>query len=117
MDGLLGADLIGFHIQAHCNNFQETVDRALESRVERERFAVKRHGQTTLVRPFPMSVDFRNAKVEAIGSGSPYVRRTELSKTGHGSKLLGIGVDRMDYTKGIIERFRGVERFLEGCPF
>ncbi len=42
LDGMLGADLIGFHIQAHCNNFQETVDRALESRVDREHFAVKR---------------------------------------------------------------------------
>ena len=62
LDGLLGADLVGFHIQAHCNNFLETVDRALESRIEWERFAVKRHGHTTLVRPFPISVDFRGTR-------------------------------------------------------
>ena len=56
LDGLLGADLIGFHIQAHCNNFLDTVDRALESRIDRERFAVNRGGHLTLVRPFPISV-------------------------------------------------------------
>jgi trehalose 6-phosphate synthase len=117
LDGLLGADLIGFHIQAHCNNFLETVNRALESRIEWERFAVKRRGQTTLVRPFPISVDFREKPVETAGSVSPYVRRTDLLKE-HGieASFMGIGVDRIDYTKGIIERFRGVERFLERWP-
>ena len=65
LDGLLGADLVGFHTQAHCNNFLETVDAALESRIEWERFAVKRKDQTTLVRPFPISVDFRESQSEA----------------------------------------------------
>lgn len=117
LDGLLGADLIGFHIQAHCNNFLETVNRALESRIEWERFAVKRQGQTTLVRPFPISVDFRENPVEAAGSVSQYVRRTSLLKEqGIEVSFMGVGVDRIDYTKGIIERFRGVERFLERWP-
>src|SRR5450755_2840695 len=58
LDGLLGADLIGFHIQSHCNNFLETVDRVLESRIDREHFAVNRRGHHTLVRPFPISVAF-----------------------------------------------------------
>jgi trehalose 6-phosphate synthase len=117
LDGLLGADLIGFHIQAHCNNFLETVNRALESRIEWERFAVKRHGQTTLVRPFPISVDFRESQVEGGEPVSPYVRRTALLKNlGIEASFMGVGVDRIDYTKGIIERFRGVERFLERWP-
>ena len=117
LDGLLGADLIGFHIQAHCNNFLETVNRALESRIEWERFAVKRHGQTTLVRPFPISVDFRENQVEGTEPVSPYVRRTSILKEqGIEASFMGIGVDRIDYTKGIIERFRSVERFLERWP-
>src|SRR5207237_5132443 len=58
LDGLLGADLVGFHVQSHCNNFLETVDRALESRIEWERFAVNREGHLTMVRPFPISVSF-----------------------------------------------------------
>ena len=70
LDGLLGADLIGFHIQAHCNNFLETVDAALESRIEWERFAVKRDDHTTLVRPFPISVDFRESQSEPGAAAS-----------------------------------------------
>lgn len=117
LEGLLGADLVGFHIQAHCNNFLETVDRALECRIEWERFAVKRHDQTTLVRPFPISVDFRDSPVERKDSASPYVLRASLLKNqGIEARFLGIGVDRIDYTKGIIERFRGIERFLEKWP-
>jgi trehalose 6-phosphate synthase len=117
LDGLLGADLVGFHIQAHCNNFLETVDAALESRIEWERFAVKRNGQTTLVRPFPISVDFRESQSELGSVVSPYELRASLLKSlGVKASFLGIGVDRIDYTKGIVERFRGVERFLEKYP-
>ncbi len=117
LDGLLGADLVGFHIQAHCNNFLETVDAALESRIEWERFAVKRNGQTTLVRPFPISVDFRESQSEPGAAVSPYELRASLLKNlGVKASFLGIGVDRIDYTKGIVERFRGIERFLEKYP-
>ena len=117
LDGLLGADLVGFHIQAHCNNFLETVDAALESRIEWERFAVKRNNHTTLVRPFPISVDFRESQSEPGDSVSPYELRAALLKNlGIKASFLGVGVDRIDYTKGIVERLRGVERFLEKYP-
>ena len=117
LDGILGADLVGFHTQAHCNNFLETVDAALESRIEWEQFAVKRHGHTTFVRPFPISVDFRDASAELDEEQSPYELRSALLKNlGIEATFLGVGVDRIDYTKGIIERFRGIERFLEAHP-
>ena len=118
LDGLLGADLIGFHTQAHCNNFLETVDAALESRIEWERFAVKRRDHLTFVQPFPISVDFREAQREPEPTdGSPYDLRASLLKNlGVQASFLGIGVDRIDYTKGIIERFRGIETFLEKWP-
>ncbi len=57
LQGLLGNDLLGFHVQYHCNNFLDTVDRALESRVDYEHFAVWRGGRPTFVRPFPISID------------------------------------------------------------
>ncbi len=107
LDGLLGADLIGFHIQAHCNNFLDTVDRALESRIERERFAVNRAGHLTLVRPYPISV--------ATDRMLPAMDRAELPQYAR-VPYLGVGVDRIDYTKGIPERFRGIEAFLDNCP-
>jgi trehalose-6-phosphate synthase len=118
LDGLLGADLVGFHTQAHCNNFLETVDAALETRIEWERFAVKRRDHITMVRPFPISVDFREGRAE-IGAVPPSaydLRASLLKKLGIQASFLGVGVDRVDYTKGIIERFRGVERFLERFP-
>ena len=118
LDGLLGADLVGFHTQAHCNNFLETVDAALESRIEWERFAVKRRDHDTLVRPFPISVDFRESQSETGANvPSPYeLRASLLKKLGIQASFLGVGVDRVDYTKGIVERFRGIERFLEKWP-
>jgi trehalose 6-phosphate synthase len=118
LDGLLGADLIGFHTQAHCNNFLETVDAALESRIEWERFAVKRRDHLTFVQPFPISVDFREAQREhEPADGSAYdLRASILKNLGIQASFLGIGVDRIDYTKGIIERFRGIETFLEKWP-
>jgi len=118
LDGLLGADLIGFHIQAHCNFFLETVDQALESRIDWERFAVNRLGHFTLVRPFPISVSVPEAWAEPRGKpGSVYVERAALFKEmGVQATFMGVGVDRVDYTKGIIERFRGIERFLERYP-
>jgi trehalose-6-phosphate synthase len=117
LDGLLGADLVGFHTQAHCNNFLETVDATLESRIEWERFAVKRNGHDTLVRPFPISVDFRESQAEPGSDVSPYeLRASLLDKLGVKASFLGVGVDRIDYTKGIIERFRGIELFLDQWP-
>jgi alpha,alpha-trehalose-phosphate synthase [UDP-forming] len=118
LEGLLGADLIGFHTQAHCNNFFDTVDTSLESRIEREHFAVLRNRHRTFVLPFPISVDFREALVPpGQAEESSYELRASLLKNlGVEARFLGVGVDRIDYTKGIIERLRGVERFLEKWP-
>src|SRR5579864_445600 len=104
LEGLLGADLIGFHIQSHCNNFLETIDRTLESRIEWERFAVNKGGHFTLVRPFPISVDFK--ETQADEHKAIRVERDALLKQLEvETDYLGIGVDRLDYTKGIPERF------------
>jgi trehalose 6-phosphate synthase len=117
LHGLLGADLIGFHIQAHCNNFLETVDRAMESRVDWEHFAVTREGHHTLVRPFPVSVAIEDGHAHAVSSDLPHLERAALlAKHGVRATFMGVGVDRIDYTKGIPERFRAIERFLEKCP-
>jgi len=117
LDGLLGADLIGFHIQGHCNNFLETVDRALESRIDWERFSVSREGHSTLVQPFAISVAPDRADSNAPSEILPHLERAELLENlGVHATFMGLGVDRIDYTKGIPERFRGIECFLEKCP-
>ena len=117
VEGLLGADLVGFHVQTHCNNFLQTVDRALEALTDWARFDVSRQGHVTRVRPYPISVAFpqegQSAHIIRItGEG----RAALSAELGIEASLLGVGVDRVDYTKGIIERFRGIERFLELHP-
>jgi trehalose-6-phosphate synthase len=117
VDGLLGADLIGFHIQTHCNNFLETVDHAVEALTDWDRFTVNRHGHTTRVRPYPISVAFPESvptQEETLSSGAE--RAAICGELGIEASLLGVGVDRVDYTKGILERFRAVERFLDQYP-
>jgi trehalose 6-phosphate synthase len=117
VDGLLGADLIGFHIQSHCTNFLQTVDRIVESRIDWEHFSVQRLDHRTTVRPFPISVDFVDAAVEQPTRESAYEERAGLLKAlGVEAALMGVGVDRLDYTKGILERLLAVERFLEKYP-
>jgi len=117
VDGLLGADLIGFHIQTHCNNFLETVDRAVEALTEWDRFAVNRRGHVTRVRPYPISVAFPENAAAAEEARSPGAERAAIcEELGIEASLLGVGVDRVDYTKGILERFRAIERFLELNP-
>ena len=114
VDGLLGADLIGFQIQSHCNNFLETVDRALEALTEWDRFAVNRQGHVTRVRPYPISVAFPENLRATDNSNSAVAERTAIcAEIGSEASLLGVGVDRVDYTKGILERFRALERFFE----
>jgi alpha,alpha-trehalose-phosphate synthase [UDP-forming] len=117
IEGMLGADLIGFHIQSHCNNFLQTVDRTLESRIDWEHFAVDREDHRTVVKPFPISVDFQEIASSPRSGESPYTDRVNLLRDlGVSASFLGVGVDRVDYTKGILERFLGIERLLEKHP-
>ena len=116
LDGLLGADLIGFHIQSHCTNFLQTVDRTLESRIDWEHFTVNREDHRTAVKPFPISVEFPVAS-RAMPEQNIYLERMSiLQESGVEALFLGVGVDRVDYTKGILERFLAIERMLEKYP-
>jgi trehalose 6-phosphate synthase len=116
LDGLLGSSILGFHTQFHCNNFVDTVDRFLEARVDRETFSVSVKAQTTAVKRYPISIEW--PPDPALFSKSVELCRTDVRKRHnlpHVQKI-GVGVDRLDYTKGIEERFRAVERFLEANP-
>jgi trehalose-6-phosphate synthase len=117
LHGMLGADLVGFHVQSHCTNFLQTVDRTLESRIDWEHFAVNREGHRTVVKPFPISVAFTEGPAAVAEEDSTYLDRVALLRElGVEALFLGVGVDRVDYTKGIIERFLAVERMLEKNP-
>jgi trehalose 6-phosphate synthase len=112
--GMLGADLIGFHTQYHCNHFLETVSNAIESRVLWENFSVKMGGQVTFVKPFPISIAFTFKDYDI--KSKVLLPAQLLNEYGIASQFMGIGVDRIDYTKGIVEKFLAIERFLEKNP-
>jgi trehalose 6-phosphate synthase len=109
--GMLGADLVGFHTQFYCNNFLETVERAIEGRIEWDRFTVVRGQHTTHVRPLPISVATDGLDVPATAS-----REALVAELGVSAEFIGVGVERVDYTKGLPERFRAVRRFFERWP-
>ncbi|MDD5503976.1 MAG: trehalose-6-phosphate synthase [Candidatus Omnitrophica bacterium] len=117
LEGLLANDLLGFHIRYHCENFFDTVDKMLEARIDRERYSVVYRGHETLVRAFPISVDF-NAISDRCGTSDikrharPLVEEYNLS----GIEFIMFGLDRIDYTKGIIERIEAVDNFLDKNP-
>jgi trehalose-6-phosphate synthase len=117
LDGLLANDVIGFHIHFHALNFLETVSRALEARVDHEHQAVHRAGSRTWVRDYPIAVD-----TEEIGmlADSPATREAVTAwreRLQLGEARVGLGVDRLDYTKGIPERLEALERFYERYPW
>jgi len=116
VEGLLGSSIVGFHTQLHCNNFIDSVDRFLEARIDREQLAVVQQGRPTLVRPYPISIDWPNRWTPALPS-APDCRASVIADLGlRSDALIGVGVDRLDYTKGVEERFLAVERLLERFP-
>jgi trehalose 6-phosphate synthase len=116
LEGMLGSSILGFHTQFHCNNFFDTVDRFLEARVDRETFTISYGGDPTEVRRYPISIEWPPAAL-AIQPPVAECRKRVRDRLGlHPDVRLGVGVDRLDYTKGILERFAAIERLLELEP-
>ena len=116
LDGMLGSSILGFHTQFHCNNFVDTVDCLLEARVDREMFGVTYRGKTTAVKRYPISIEWPPSP-ELLAK--PVAQCRQEIRERHGlppDHAVGVGVDRLDYTKGIEERLRSVERLLELEP-
>ena len=117
LDGLLGADVIGFHTQLFCNNFITTVSKELEALIDVEHSSITKNGHTSYIAPFPISVDFTGRKLgrqelEAQAQAAKKIREELGVKT----QYLGVGVERLDYTKGLLERVKAIELFLERYP-
>lgn len=116
MEGLLGSSIIGFHTQFHCNNFFETVDRFLESRIDREHSSVALGGRETLIRPYPISIEWPPKAMERQ-STVPECRERVRSRWGMPSDMrIAVGIERFDYTKGIIDRMRSIDTLLSDKP-
>jgi trehalose 6-phosphate synthase len=116
LEGLLGSSILGFHTQFHCNNFFDTVDRFLEARVDRETFSISYGGDLTEVRRYPISIEWPPAALAVQAPVAECRKRVRERLNLAPEVKLGVGVDRLDYTKGIIERFLAIERLLEVEP-
>jgi trehalose 6-phosphate synthase len=116
LEGLLACDLVGFHIQYHAINFLDTVAQELEAHIDHERFAIRRRGRRTFVRSYPISPD---AAEISLAASEPWATRaaSELRESlGLEGRKVVLGVDRLDYTKGIPERIAAYEHLLETRP-
>uniref|UniRef100_Q07S54 Alpha,alpha-trehalose-phosphate synthase (UDP-forming) n=1 Tax=Rhodopseudomonas palustris (strain BisA53) TaxID=316055 RepID=Q07S54_RHOP5 len=116
IDGLLGSTIVGFHTQFHCNNFFETVDRFVESRIDREHATVTLGGHETMVRAYPISIEWPPKALE----GQPPIadcRRLVREDLGIAKEVqLAVGIERFDYTKGILDRLKAVDDLLIRNP-
>jgi trehalose 6-phosphate synthase len=116
LDGLLGSSIIGFHTQFHCNNFIESVDRFLESRIEREDAAISYGGQTSLIHAYPISIEWPPAQLGKLPTVAQCrTRIREKFGLKEGIKLC-VGVERLDYTKGILDRFQALDQLFTQHP-
>jgi trehalose 6-phosphate synthase len=116
IDGLLGSSIVGFHTRFHCNNFLEGVDRFMESRIDRERNSVTLAGLETLVRSYPISIEWPPAAL-ARQAPVPECRRAVIERFGLRPDVrIAVGIERFDYTKGIVDRMRAVETLLDRSP-
>ena len=115
IDGLLGSTILGFHTRYHCNNFLQTVDRFVEARIEYESSTVSFGGHLTMVEAYPISIAWPDATTDDE-TGQAVRARIRRGLGVEDAHLLGLGVDRLDYTKGIVERLRSVERLFELHP-
>ncbi|HZB25596.1 MAG TPA: trehalose-6-phosphate synthase, partial [Vicinamibacterales bacterium] len=112
IEGLLGAHILGFQTPQDCANFLACAESLLPCNVDRGRSAITYRGRSTLVHAYPVGVAWEDCAATAppIDVCRTAVRRDLGLAAG---ALLGIGIDRLDYTKGIDEKFRAVERLLE----
>ncbi len=116
IEGLLGSTIVGFHTQFHCNNFLECVDRFLESRIDREIQAVSLSGSQSLIRPYPISIEWPPKVLERVADRRS-CRSEVLARFGLPDDVkIVAGIERFDYTKGIIDRMRAVETLLSRKP-
>ena len=116
LEGLMGSSILGFHTQADCNNFVDGIDRFVEARIDREQIAVVHNKRSTLVRPYPISIDWPNPWAAAAPPVATCRAEVFAELKLKPNALLGVGVDRLDYTKGVEERLLAVEQLIERFP-
>lgn len=116
IDGLLGSSILGFHTKFHCHNFMDAVERFMEARIDKETSTISYKGNLTAVNHYPISIEYPVKWLQgqkSVPECREFIRKENRFPK---DRMIGVGVDRLDYTKGILERFLAVERLLELEP-
>jgi alpha,alpha-trehalose-phosphate synthase [UDP-forming] len=116
LTGMLRADILGFHTRYHCQNFLETVDRYVECQIDREHMTVTIQGHVCRVAPYPISIEWPPRWLEGLPSAEDCARAVRQRYALGDEVRIGVGVERWDFTKGIVERFLAVEQLLAQDP-
>ncbi|MEW6515492.1 MAG: trehalose-6-phosphate synthase [candidate division FCPU426 bacterium] len=116
LEGLLANDILGFHVQYHAANFMETVGLELEARLDWEKTQIIRNESQTKIRAYPISIDFQSIYQQADARTTTQACQQLGASLGLEGKKVLLGVDRLDYTKGIPERLDALDRLLENYP-
>jgi trehalose 6-phosphate synthase len=113
---MLSADILGFHTRYHCQNFLDAVDRFVECQIDHEHFTVTLQGHVCLVAPYPISIEWPPRWLQRLPDVAG-CRAAIRQRHGVGPEVcIGLGVERWDFTKGIIERFHALEVLLDKNP-
>lgn len=116
LSGLLGSSVLGFHTQFHCQNFMDSVDRFMESNINRDQSIITALDNSTLIRPYPISIAWPPEGLSDVAP-SDICRQKVRERFGLGKDIrIGVGIERFDYTKGIIDRFLAIREFLTLYP-
>jgi trehalose 6-phosphate synthase len=114
--GLLANDLIGFHLPSFVGNFLRTVQQQLKIEVDFERRCVEIDGRTSWVRALPISIDVNEFRSAAkVPDAEARIQRIRKRFAPNG-ELLGVGVDRVDYSKGLEEKLKALDFVWERNP-
>lgn len=116
LTGMLRADILGFHTRFHCQNFLETVDRYVECHIDREHMTVTIQGHVCRVAPYPISIEWPPRWLDSVAPVPDCVRTVRERYRLADEVRIGVGVERWDFTKGIVERFLAVEQLLAHEP-
>ncbi|MDQ3076480.1 MAG: trehalose-6-phosphate synthase [bacterium] len=115
LEGMLGNQLIGFQRHSYCRNFLTSVSKTLQAKVDFDNLTITYKDRVTYVRHFPISIDYQAVAQSSRKNkkfGKSYIKEIVTGKY----EYLSLGVERLDYTKGVLERIKAIDRFLEKYP-
>lgn len=116
LEGLLANDILGFHLKYHTENFLETVALELECRINWEKMRIERGDRVTRVNAYPISIDFESIFRQSQTPATVSACKNLIADHRLADQKIILGVDRLDYTKGILERLQAFDRLLDSHP-